>query len=495
MSKTVGPDGEQVLVMYSVSDTREPLSVLATLVDTLRSQKNLVSVVDASPLLRIQYGQPPAGVAGLLRVKVNEKSIVDILKEKKVSLTRLERCDLPNEYPQPPKDTEFEVREAVVSGYLSYLRDDRIPNRKHHAKHINEGYVKSFQSYWWLRSFLEQHPEFTTVAVPNGRVANQRAFIHAAKISGRKVLFYEIGRARNKAIYVGWHRIHDRVGTQQEALSATKDMSDERVLDVAHEWIARRRKPSSDINQFAKAWRKSGHPAQIRESTKTATFFSSSADEFSALGSEWNLQEWTDQYTAFDAIAGVLEKEGVRCRLRVHPNLTNKSRRHFWSEIKKIRTLSKAHPKLEVVWPTESVDSYELVEQSDYIVVARSTIGLEASAMGKCVWTTTPTRYDLIADIRKLWKSADVNEKALRLWNVNPVGAARFIAHLIDRDIPFTPEMLASNQWNSSSPPWRVRLANFFLPQPLSHKIHVVKLELFSQISRRLPAWVLKPKN
>lgn len=483
---------EHVLVVFSVSGTREPLSTLATLVAHLQSQGINVSVLDYSSIIQIRHGQPPAWIAALFGIKIHEKSIGEMLGEKKVAFSHLRIRDLPSEFPDPPSVTTIEVHEAAVSGHLTYIRDDQVPETQFHRARINFDFINALRSYWWLRDYLEGHPEFTSVAVPNGRVAIQRAFAHAARDSGRKVLFYEIGRARNKAIYVGWHRIHDREATQKEAITATEGMSDMRALDLARDWIAMRRKPSSDINQFAKAWRRPGPSGQVHKSAKTATFFSSSADEFSALGSEWKLQEWDDQYTAFGAIASLLEKEGVQCRLRIHPNLTNKSVRHFWSEINKIRALSKAHPNLQVYWPTESVDSYELVEQSDYVVVARSTIGLEASAMGKCVWATTPTRYDLIADIRKVWTSSDVNEKALKLWNVNPVGAARFIAHLVDSDVPFSSEMMQSNQWNSSSPPFVVRLANSFIPQPVSHKFHALKIEISSQILRRLPPKLLK---
>jgi hypothetical protein len=124
--------------------------------------------------------------------------------------------------------------------------------------------------------------------------------------------------------------------------------------------------------------------------------------------------------------------------------------------------------------------------------VARSTIGLEASAQGKCVWTTTPTRYDLIADVRKIWEPSEVTSENLTLWKADAAGAARFITHLLDNDIPFSADVAKANPWNSSSPPWRVRVTNFFIPQPLSHKLHIVKLELSAQIQKRLPQSVLR---
>jgi hypothetical protein len=488
------PHKGSTLVLFSVSDTREPLATLATLLDELGHNENHLTVVDTSALARVKHDLPPAWIARLLGVRVTHHRVHEIAEKRNAHLITLDLGWLPNVHPETPEEIRDELAEAVVSGYLSYLRDDIVPSSRRHQRRLEESTNQTVKSYWWLRSFLDEHPEFDTVVVPNGRVADQRAFIHAARSAERKILFYEIGRATSKAIYVGSHQIHDRVGTQQQALLDTAGLSPKKARAKADEWMNRRRRPKSDINQFSRAWQKKAAPVQTPATGPIATFFSSSADEFTALGPEWRLQEWEDQYDGFDAIANLLESTGVRCRLRVHPNLANKSHRHFWSEIKKIRAFANAHPQLEIIWPNQPFDSYELVEQSDYIIVARSTIGLEASVLGKCVWTITPTRYDLIADVRKIWGPDEATLENLTLWKADSTGAARFITHLLETDIPFSSDVAHTNPWNSSSPPWRVRLANFFIPQPLSHKLHIVTLEVFAQIQKRLPESVLTGK-
>jgi hypothetical protein len=481
--------------MYSVSDTREALATLVTVIDELLALRNTITVVDTTGLVTVRHGLPPLWLARLFKVKIASVSLTGLLEKRGVALVEPTRAALSKQPLPLPEETLPEITEAMESSSLSYFRDDKLPESLQRRLRSERIFQDARIFYWWLRTFLEKEKTLQTVVVPNGRVTSQRACILAAQYCQRDVLYYEIGRASNKAAYLGWHRIHDRVQNQNEALIWARENPSSKALEISHNWISGRKTPHSDVNQFAKTWGKvrPGSPTREKlDDREVATFFSSSADEFTALGPEWKLQEWEDQYEAFSSIATLLTRKGVECVLRVHPNLVNKSSRHFWSEIRKIRSFSKSHPSVSIIWPNQAVNSYQLVENSDYVVVARSTIGLEASALGKCVWTTTPTRYDNIADVRKIWKRDEVTDANFTIWEASPIGAAQYVAHLIQADLPFSEEVAKFTSWNSANPPWKIRALNFFIPQPLRHKLHIVKLELATQLQKRIPVFILR---
>jgi hypothetical protein len=486
------PSGSQCLVVYSGGGTRDPLAVLSTLLAALQRAGNRVTVLDISAGDSVTLGYPSRWASRLLSVPKSSahlQSIVHNYGARHVSLPTG-----PGEPREPLRGQEHqELAESARSTTLSYFRDDTLRGSRYERKLYRASLEGAEVTFSGLLRFLGDHPEFDTVVVPNGRAAKQRACILAASRAKRDLLFYEIGRASQKAAYIGRHRMHDREGTQGAARDYASALSEVETLSLAHDWLGERTRPESELNQFSRTWnsRKRRIEAETSEGSELAVFFSSSADEFTALGPEWDLQEWRDQYEAFGSILEHFEGRGIGCVLRVHPNLVNKSPRHFWSEVAKIRRLSKGHPNLEIIWPHQPLDSYVLVRKADYVVVARSTIGLEASLMGKCVWATTPTRYDLLGDVRQIWTKTAVTKKNLSLWSANPLGAAQWVSHLVTSDFPFSDEARQLAPWNSASPPWNVRLANFLAARPLRHKIHLVSLELARMVHSRVPLWFL----
>jgi hypothetical protein len=207
-------------------------------------------------------------------------------------------------------------------------------------------------------------------------------------------------------------------------------------------------------------------------------FFSSSVDEFASYGAAWKLDSWASQYEAFDSIIGLLQSQGVSCQLRIHPNLTNKSHLYFQREVKEIQALTRKHPALKVFWHNEPINSYELVRNADYVVVGRSTLGLEASLMGKCVWTTTAARYDLVADVRPALSAQAVTKKNFALWKVDPYGAQRFVAYWALQDHEFSFGERSWSTWDSFRPPAILRPGQLLVQNPVRHKIHMLATEI-----------------
>ena len=239
------------------------------------------------------------------------------------------------------------------------------------------------------------------------------------------VLYLETGMPHNPTgdkYFLAEYPIHDRIARQADFLKSS--MTEAKVREISDSWLLPRTSATSRTNAFAGLW----------DDTLTVTshenvFFTSSTDEYWALGEQWHEDEWEDQYEAFDAILTCLEARGESdSALRIHPNLLNKSVRYVKRELERIRWISARHPDLVVIYPQEPVNSYRLVEGAKRVVVSMSTIGLEASAAGKPVWATSANSYDLIADIRRVLRPGDLTMETLEIWNVSDLGARRYIA-------------------------------------------------------------------
>jgi CDP-glycerol glycerophosphotransferase (TagB/SpsB family) len=174
----------------------------------------------------------------------------------------------------------------------------------------------------------------------------------------------------------------------------------------------------------------------------------------------WTIDSWAHQFEAFDLMMSILEKSGVDLILRLHPNLGSKSRRYFLREVRDVKTLAANHPTLKVYWHNDSVNSYDLITSADYVIVERSTIGVEASMLGKPVWVTQASQWDLIADIRQVLEPSGVTTELMKPWSPDPHPAQKFAA-----------------SWNPDRPPLRMRAAVLAVRNPWRHKLQLLALE------------------
>jgi hypothetical protein len=136
------------------------------------------------------------------------------------------------------------------------------------------------------------------------------------------------------------------------------------------------------------------------------------------------------------------------------------------AEIDVIKKLESRHTSLKVIWPDSKVNSYQLLSMANRVMVANSTIGLEASALGKPVWCAFATNYDLVADVKLFRSKQDINLENLRPWLVDPTQAQAFVAFLLQREreleVPYS-------TWNHIDRiVWPLRLRESFLPGELS---------------------------
>jgi len=468
------------IVVHYVGATRQSRSVAASLVADLVSEGHRVIVADISDFTTINQDFPPRWVARLLGHKVFPNAFEAALAAAGAEHRLLTRSSNPGDGTIPPESAE-DIAIAIESELLTYFRRESLEP--------STGYIR------WLRSRLTQQAKATyaslsavfaseapdLVLVPNGRTSRQKAARKAAEHAGASVEFYEMGRAQGDHYYRGTTQPHDRLASQAEIAEVTHHLSPGEITALAESWQRERMSPNSATNSFSALWTHSaGAPKSATSPTQAprkAVFFSSSADEFLAFGPMWNIDSWTSQFEAFDLIMSHFEGQGVSLEMRLHPNLTGKSRFYFRETVESVKELITRHPGLTVHWHNSSVNSYELIKNTNYVVAERSTIALEANLLGKPVWINQAAQWDLIADVRQVLSREDITAEVMTPWAVDSTPAQRFVAYWMVQEKPLRFSWRDWATWNPDTATTALKVALLFVPNPWRHRAHVLGLE------------------
>lgn len=373
-------------------------------------------------------------------------------------------------------DDEIKIRAAIKSLAMSVFGDYRPERHLLLFPLIARQQLKfSRELFSLVVERTKSLGKISELVIPNGRFPYQMTLQLAARKLGVPVLFFERGFSSGWKYYLGGLSPHDRVGWQ---LGSRKAIWREPALVRCKtmNWLESRKNPSAAENVFNRNWESyhlvddgKRHPT-VHDST---VFFTSSQDEFLSMEG-WEGFGWRDQYEAFAAFAGQVSGEKV---LRIHPNFLNKAFGNSLDELRRIFWFRSKVKGAQIIWPDESRNSYELLDNCSRVVVYGSTIGLEASCSGKSVWTAGNSLYDLEADIRIFRPKTLFDAKFFEPWVVNSEPALRVADFLInnDRDLVVT-----GPTWESDSVPFLVRAIKF-LSNGLNSYLVVVAKSLISR--------------
>lgn len=294
-----------------------------------------------------------------------------------------------------------EILNTSIVSYLSTHKlktEDIKPHlRKRKTKKL---WKKQEKKYYDVLSFLENDSilkEFKgKVIFLNGRLPDQSAIKYFCKRSDKSFLSLEAGMPPNK-------RMH--LSTNQTAVVS------EFSQDLAYQ-ITRTIVPVKEQIEYSEVFlqknmtdKKFNHHLshgkdELKEhfskqdKVKVITIFTSTIGEFIA-NNGIESYGWNSQYDAVENTVKYLLKRNYDVSIRMHPN----SARFSWKDIRKIYDLGRDF-QVKVYLPWEQVNSYDLVSRAEYVFTWGSTIGLEASAVGKKTYIFSPTYYSQIADVR-----------------------------------------------------------------------------------------------
>lgn len=470
----------RVDIVHYVGATTYSNSVIASLAADRRDEGHDVRILDISPWSTVSQDLPPGWIVRLLGHRVVPGAL-----EKEWERLGVRHVTAPPDFtPQQPipDDVSSSVYQSLESEMLTYFRREHLPRTGRYEvfRERLDSHVK--KTYWWLHEMWgDDPPDF--VCIPNGRTSRQKAAWRAAEARSLPVRIYEIGRARPHSYYYGTTQPHDRLGSQEEINRFSDFPTEAEMRVLSHEWLASRTGGESPTNEFMSLWNSYGSGSSFE--SPTAVFFTSSVDELLASGPMWTIDQWDRPFEAFDLIMSILEQQGMSLVMRLHPNLGSKSRTYFREEVRRVTELQEKHPSLVVHWHNSPINSYDLVRSAAAVIVERSTIGLEASLMGKPVWVTRATQWDLTADVRQVLSPSDVTEEILRPWQPDTRGAEKFVAYWMLQEHEFRYHWSHWASWNPEAPPVRLKIARLATKNSWSHRFHLVSTELTRRRNNR----------
>jgi hypothetical protein len=327
-----------------------------------------------------------------------EYKVKGILKHSNFNYSIISDSKLYFNFKMPDIDSIAELRGFTYKGYscglsslsslVSILKESQ-PDINEHKNLLNRIIKSGIFIYEFIHKILlSKKPDL--VYLYNGRFANNRAILDACIELGTPFLIHERGANRNKYSLRNYMP-HDLKRVKEEIINFTLNVGLNQLKEIASHFYEDRR------NGVEQSWR-----SFIKEQTKglsigtnvlgkkVITYFSSSEDEYVAVGDIVKWDRWPNQYSAIKDLISIIKKySNLELIIRIHPHLSFKARSElkFYHELEVI-------PNLKLIWPDDKVDSYEQLEKSDVIVTCGSTVGIESVYWGKPSICLGPSRYD-----------------------------------------------------------------------------------------------------
>jgi hypothetical protein len=271
-----------------------------------------------------------------------------------------------------------ELAEGVQSGITTTFRtmNGEVP-RNSLIGRIRRRYYRTAQGLLRSMDALVRRESPDRIEVFNGRHACSRFCLIAARRLGIPFNTFEV-TTRQKPIIFHGHTAHDRQQIQKRILRQPID------YDVAEDFYQRRRAPRD--NPYARKHAAAFQPPSAEGFQKKIGIFLSSQDEFESLGKEW--------VSPFLNYAPIVERA---CRenpdylfcVRFHPNQADIA----GDVVAPFRTVAEL-PNVRVYEPTDTANTYTLVEWSDLVVTFGSSVTIEACWMNKPAIMLGPSLYD-----------------------------------------------------------------------------------------------------
>ncbi len=315
---------------------------------------------------QLSPGLEEVRLADLLRSE--DRSRIARLDEELSTVSELESLVLDN----------FDIGYAVLSSIITLRRNPDIDISVEALTIGRMARAAAFVYLGFLNLLRDQSPD--RVYLFNGRMAPMRAALRACEREGIPVYVSEVGCDENHYSLTENafpHNIECREKDIQQLWKDSPHTYEERIK-IASEWFEARACPSVDKNRFIKNQQAGKLPEGWDDSVHNVACFTSSSDEFAAIGKEWENPLFEDQEQGLKWIL----KQTASCAgdlhiyVRMHPNqkgVTNE-------ETRQLRELSGPH--FTIIPPESSISSYTLPQAADTVLTFGSSIGIESVYWG-----------------------------------------------------------------------------------------------------------------
>jgi hypothetical protein len=283
---------------------------------------------------------------------------------------------------------------SVTSTLCDIYKCSSLDYRDRRCQEITSNGLSTFKTAFELTTsaFCSNPPD--AVVLFNGRYPSYSGSRYAAMKLGIPTFYHERGSDNNRFIFT--RQMPHSVSEMNTRLkyAGYQIMSSNEDVTSCQNWFERRSIVSNtDIQKLRGLL--TNHPISNHSGFMLYSFFVSSNDEISSLPSDvYPEMYWPCQLSAILDIASLLAlyKPSALLAVRLHPNLVHKNP----SELEQYEAISLLPNVILFSADDTTINSYALVNLSNYVFVYCSTIGIEAAQMGKTVYTLAPTYYDLL---------------------------------------------------------------------------------------------------
>ncbi len=341
--------------------------------DVLAKYKNeFISRVIQRPLNNAQVAS--FSIPNRLQTTTRKISVSDVMRN--------------HEYPELLKSSVASIYQTKLSGSIDLSVCP--PRYFKGVANLVDSFINTME---YLKS-MELDGSCDALVLVNGRQPHQAACIEYANRFGLPWYSLEHGLKPGEGFHFEPFLPQDFNSIQRKYLqnsSITKKVpkSSEETL---HSWFHNQRYFGPSFGPRTSNSKES--PRLSSKSSMLFTIFTSSLSEYDLIiqGQE---KTWS-QFQALEEVVRQIRQEfqSPEIIVRIHPNQRNYS----WHDLIGLnRVLNNLN--VQVVSPWDPLSSYTLIENSDYVVVWNSTIGLEAVYWGKRTICLSSSYYNLIVNM------------------------------------------------------------------------------------------------
>jgi hypothetical protein len=282
------------------------------------------------------------------------------------------------------KYDNFEIGEALLSVYISNTRN-RDVDLANKSNYITKAKINSLALYFAIKRFLKQN-NIDKVVSFNGRQDYKRAILRASETLGIDCFNYERTRPGGYLEIFKNALPHNIVAKNEWIDKAWNDpqFSQDEKMEIGSQFYLGKKAGKAIVDKSYVATQQKGLlPEGIKSDLKNIILFTSSDDEFAAVGKEYKNPFFFDQLDGIKYIVDVVGKQLPELNLiiRMHPNLKGVKE----VQATGILTLNKLYANVHVIPPESTVDSYALLDIADKVIVFGSSIGIESNYWRKPV--------------------------------------------------------------------------------------------------------------
>lgn len=271
------------------------------------------------------------------------------------------------------KYDNVDVGMTVASTLISMVREPN-PNLSDYKKFINENILMSLAIYGAIKYHIGViKPDVFYLF--NGRFATLRPALRAAQDVGVKTFVHERAGVLQRYSLTENTYPHDLEYQQEQIVIQWNDSRPySEKEEISKKWFGKQR-GGTNLFSHSKSTLKGNLPQEFDLSKRNIAIFISSEDEFQGIPG-WTIQLYNNQVDAIKTIINADIDENVQFYLRIHPYLKKIKN----TQTKELSMLNS--PNLTIIPANSKIDSYELMEACEKVIVFGSTIGVESNYWG-----------------------------------------------------------------------------------------------------------------